>query len=367
MQKIEFMNLKAEYAAYKEEFDAAIQEVCANASFIMGPQVKELEAKLAEYVGTKAAITCGSGTDALMIALMALGIGRGDEVITTPFTFIATAEVISLLGATPVFVDINEESYNIDPKLIEAKITPKTKAIIPVSLYGQPADMDEINAIAAKHGIAVIEDACQSFGAVYKGRKSCNLSTIGCTSFFPSKPLGCYGDGGAVFTNDEELAAKIASLRVHGQTARYFHQYIGVNGRLDSVQAAVLNVKMKHLEESLEKRIAAAKFYCENLAGVEGIVLPKVKSDRTSVVAQFSIRVKEREKFIEHLKNAGIPTAIHYPKPLHLQAAYENLGYKPGDFPVAEKVSREIVSLPISPFITSEEQTYVVENIKKFF
>ena len=367
MQKIEFMNLKAEYAAYKEEFDAAIQEVCANASFIMGPQVKVLEASLAEYVGTKAAITCGSGTDALMIALMALGIGRGDEVITTPFTFIATAEVISLLGATPVFVDINEESYNIDPKLIEAKITPKTKAIIPVSLYGQPADMDEINAIAAKHGITVIEDACQSFGAVYKGRKSCNLSTIGCTSFFPSKPLGCYGDGGAVFTNDEALAAKIASLRVHGQTARYFHQYIGVNGRLDSVQAAVLNVKMKHLGESLEKRIAAAKFYCENLAGVEGIVLPKVKSDRTSVVAQFSIRVKEREKFIEQLKNAGIPTAIHYPKPLHLQAAYENLGYKLGDFPVAEKVSKEIVSLPISPFITSEEQTYIVENIKKFF
>ena len=367
MQKIEFMNLKAEYAAYKEEFDAAIQEVCTNASFIMGPQVKVLEASLAEYVGTKAAITCGSGTDALMIALMALGIGRGDEVITTPFTFIATAEVISLLGATPVFVDIDEESYNIDPKLIEAKITPKTKAIIPVSLYGQPADMDEINAIAAKHGITVIEDACQSFGAVYKGRKSCNLSTIGCTSFFPSKPLGCYGDGGAIFTNDETLAAKIASLRVHGQTARYFHQYIGVNGRLDSVQAAVLNVKMKHLEESLEKRMSAAKFYCENLAGVEGIVLPKVKSDRTSVVAQFSIRVKEREKFIEHLKNAGIPTAIHYPKPLHLQAAYENLGYKPGDFPVAEKVSREIVSLPISPFITTEEQTYIVENIKKFF
>ena len=367
MHKIEFMNLKAEYAAYKAEIDAAVQEVCTNASFIMGPQVKELEAKLAEYVGTKAAITCGSGTDALMIALMALGIGRGDEVITTPFTFIATAEVISLLGATPVFVDIDEESYNIDPKLIEGKITPKTKAIIPVSLYGQPADMDEINAIAAKHGIAVIEDACQSFGALYKGRKSCNLSTIGCTSFFPSKPLGCYGDGGAVFTNDETLAAKIASLRVHGQTARYFHQYIGINGRLDSVQAAVLNVKMKYLEESLEKRIAAAKFYCENLAGVQGIVLPKVKSDRTSVVAQFSIRVREREKFIEHLKNAGIPTAIHYPKPLHLQAAYENLGYKPGDFPVAEKVSREIVSLPISPFITSEEQTYIVENIKKFF
>ena len=367
MQKIEFMNLKAEYAAYKEEFDVAIQEVCANASFIMGPQVKELEAKLAEYVGSKAAVTCGSGTDALMISLMALGVGRGDEVITTPFTFIATAEVISLLGATPVFVDIDEESYNIDPKLIEAKITPKTKVIIPVSLYGQPADMDEINAIAAKHGIAVIEDACQSFGAVYKGRKSCNLSTIGCTSFFPSKPLGCYGDGGAVFTNDEALAAKIASLRVHGQTARYFHQYIGVNGRLDSVQAAVLNVKMKYLDEALEKRIAAAKFYCENLAGVEGIVLPKVKNDRTSVVAQFSIRVKEREKFIEHLKNAGIPTAIHYPKPLHLQAAYENLGYKAGDFPVAEKVSKEIVSLPISPFITTEEQNYIVENIKKFF
>ena len=367
MQKIEFMNLKAEYAAYKEEFDAAIREVCANATFIMGPQVKVLEAKLAEYVGTKAAITCGSGTDALMIALMALGIGRGDEVITTPFTFIATAEVISLLGATPVFVDIDEESYNIDPKLIESRITPKTKAIIPVSLYGQPADMDEINSIAEKHGIAVIEDACQSFGAVYKGRKSCNLSKIGCTSFFPSKPLGCYGDGGAIFTNDEELAAKIASLRVHGQTARYFHQYVGVNGRLDSVQAAVLNVKMKYLDEALEKRISAAKYYCDNLAGISGIVLPKVRSDRNSVVAQFSIRVKEREKFIEHLKNAGVPTAIHYPKPLHLQAAYENLGYKLGDFPVSERVSKEIVSLPISAFITKEEQDYIIENIKKFF
>ena len=367
MQKIEFMNLKAEYAAYKKEIDEAIQEVCANAAFIMGPQVKVLEAGLAEYVGSKAAVTCGSGTDALMIALMALGIGRGDEVITTPFTFIATAEVISLLGATPVFVDIDEESYNIDYKLIESRITPKTKAIIPVSLYGQPADMDEINAIAAKHGIAVIEDACQSFGALYKGRKSCNLSTIGCTSFFPSKPLGCYGDGGAVFTNDEALAAKIASLRVHGQTARYFHQYIGVNGRLDSVQAAVLNVKMKHLDEALEKRRAAAEFYCEHLAALDGIVLPKVRSGRTSVVAQFSVRVKEREKFIEHLKNAGIPTAIHYPKPLHLQAAYENLGYKAGDFPVAERVSREIVSLPISAFITKEEQVYIIENIKKFF
>ena len=227
--------------------------------------------------------------------------------------------------------------------------------------------MDEINAIAEKHGIAVIEDACQSFGAVYKGRKSCNLSTIGCTSFFPSKPLGCYGDGGAIFTNDEELAAKIASIRVHGQTARYFHKYIGVNGRLDSVQAAVLNVKMKYLDEALEKRNAAAKFYCENLAGISGIVLPKVNGDRTSVVAQFSIRVKEREKFIEYLKNAEIPTAIHYPKPLHLQAAYENLGYKLGDFPVAEKVSTEIVSLPISAFITKEEQTYIVENIQKYF
>jgi len=331
----------------------------------MGQQIRELENRLSEFTGSPHAISCSSGTDALLLALMAIGVKDGDEVITTPFTFIATAEVISLLGAKPVFADIDETTYNLDPGKIEEKITERTKAIVPVCLYGQVADMDEINAIAAKHGIFVIEDACQSFGAEYKGKKSCNLSKLSCTSFFPSKPLGCYGDGGAVFTSDAELAEKLKSIRVHGQTQRYYHKYIGINGRLDTIQAAILNVKMDHLEEELKKRMEIAEHYSKNLVEKKDIVLPVIKKDRTSVYAQYSIRVKNRELLIKKLNEAGIPTAVHYPKPLHLQEAYSYLGLKNGDFPVSEKVSSEILSIPMSPFLKREDQDYIIENIMK--
>jgi len=359
VKKINFIDLQAQYCAYEDEIDAAIKNVCNEARFIMGPQVKELEKKLEDFTGSPNAITCSSGTDALLLALMACDVGPGDEVITTPFTFIATAEVISFLGATPVFVDIDDITYNIDPTLIEEKITKRTKAIIPVCLYGQPADMDEINEIAAKHNIYVIEDACQSFGSVYKGKKSCNLSTLSCTSFFPSKPLGCYGDGGAVFTNNEEMAEKIRSLRVHGQTKRYHHKYVGLNGRMDTLQAAILNVKMDHIEDEISKRHKIAAKYSEKLKNLDDLVVPCIKEDRTSVFAQYSIRVKDREKVVEKLKEAGIPTAIHYPKPLHLQEAYADLGYKTGDFPVSEMISQQILSLPISPFLSDVDQVYI--------
>ncbi len=364
--KINFIDLQEQYRQYEEEVDSAIKKVCREAKFIMGPQIRELEQKLEEFTGSPNAITCSSGTDALLLALMACDVGPGDEVITTPFTFIATAEVISFLGAKPVFVDIEEKTYNIDPLRIKENITPRTKAIIPVSLYGQPADMDEINELAQEHGIIVIEDACQSFGSEYKGKKSCDLSKLACTSFFPSKPLGCYGDGGAVFTDDEKMAEKIRSLRVHGQTQRYYHKYVGVNGRLDTIQAAILNVKMDHFEEELESRNVIAKRYSEKLKNVKDLVVPFVKEDRTSVYAQYSVRVKNRDDIAAKLKEAGIPTAIHYPRPLHLQEAYSDLGYKKGDFPVSEIVSEQILSLPMSPFLSDEDQEYIIETIRSF-
>ena len=360
--KLPFIDLKSQYENHKEEINQAVLSVLESTQFIMGPEVQKLENSLAEYCNSKHAIACSSGTDALMIALMALDIQPGDEVITTPFTFIATAEVIALLHAKPVFVDIDETTYNIDPKQIEAKITSKTKAIIPVSLYGQCADMDAINAIADKHGIAVIEDACQSFGAEYRGKKSCALSTIGCTSFFPSKPLGCYGDGGAIFTDDDALAKKIKTILNHGQQERYKHEVIGLNGRLDALQAAVLNVKLKYFEQEVDARKAIGARYSEKLASV--LITPKIAQDCTSVYAQYSVRVKDREAMAKKLNDAGIPTAVHYPIPLHMQEAFDYLGYKEGDFPISEAVAREIMSLPMSPFLTDEQQDLVVEAIK---
>ncbi|MEJ2469396.1 MAG: DegT/DnrJ/EryC1/StrS family aminotransferase, partial [Campylobacterales bacterium] len=310
------------------------------------------------------AIGCSSGTDALLLALMALDIKAGDEVITTPFTFIATAEVIAFLGAKSVFVDIDETTYNIDASLIEDAITERTKAIIPVSLYGQCADMDAVNTIAEKHSLPVIEDACQSFGALYKDKKSCNLSTIGCTSFFPSKPLGAYGDGGAVFTSDDALAEKIRMLLNHGQNERYKHKYIGINGRLDAIQAAVLNVKLAHFDGEVEARGRIGKAYSDKLAGAD-LVTPAVLEDRTSVYAQYSVRVKNREAVAKALNEKGIPTAVHYPMPLHLQEAFASLGYKRGDFPVAERVSDEIMSLPMSPYLTEAQQDFIVSALKE--
>jgi len=361
--QIPFIDLKSQYETYKEEINQAVLNVLSSTQFIMGPEVTKLEENLANYTGAKYAHACSSGTDSLLIALLAIDIQPGDEVITTPFTFIATAETIALLKAKPVFVDIDEATYNMDPKLIEAKITPKTKAIMPVSLYGQTADMDAINAIAKKHHLVVIEDACQSFGAEYKGKKSCNLSTIGCTSFFPSKPLGCYGDGGAVFCNDEALSAKMKSLLNHGQGKRYEHKYIGINGRLDALQAAVLNVKMNHFEAEVKKRIAVGTRYSKLLENAD-VITPTIMSDRNSMYAQYSIRVKDREAMIKKLNDAGVPTAVHYPIPLHLQEAMHYLGYKKGDFPLSELVGTEIMSLPMSPFLTEAQQDFIVNAIK---
>ncbi len=361
--KINFIDLQAQYQEYKAEIDKEVGEVFASAGFIGGPKLDSLEKNLAVFTGVKHAIGCSSGTDALLLALMALDIKAGDEIITTPFTFIATAEVIAFLGAKPVFVDIDEKTYNIDPSRIEAVITKNTKAIIPVSLYGQCADMDAINAIANKHNLVVIEDACQSFGAEYKGKKSCALSTIGCTSFFPSKPLGAYGDGGAIFTDDDFLASKMRMLLNHGQNERYKHKYVGINGRLDALQAAILDVKLRHFDKEVKLRQEIGQRYSALLADAD-IVTPFIENENTSVYAQYSVRVKDRASMVAKLSEQAIPTAVHYPMPLHLQEAFIYLGYKMGDFPISERVSEEIMSLPMSPYLTNEQQDFIVNAIK---
>ncbi len=351
--KIEFIDLKAQYNALREPINARIQRVLDHGQYIMGPEVRELEERLEAYTGAKHCITVASGTEALLISLMALGVKPGDEVITTSFTFVATAEVIVLVGAVPVFVDVQPDTCNIDPALIEAAITPRTKAIIPVSLYGQVADMDEINAIAARHGnIPVIEDAAQSFGATYKGRKTCNLSTIGCTSFFPSKPLGCYGDGGAIFTNDDALATAMREIRVHGQERRYYHTRVGVCGRMDTLQCAVLLAKMDSFDWEIERRIAAGGRYLRQLSSVPSVTPLAVRPDRTCVWGQFTIQVRERDVFLERLKNAGVPTAVHYPVPLHRQPAYQEISRISGRLTHSDEVADRVVSLPMSPYMS---------------
>ncbi len=360
--KIDFANLQYQHNLYKDEIEEAILTVARKCNFIMGDEISELELSLQNFTGAKHAISCSSGTDALLLAMMALDIKPGDEIITTPFTFIATAETIAFLGAKPVFVDIDEITYNIDPAKVEEKITPKTKAIIPVSLYGQPADMDEIMTIAVKHNLKVIIDGAQSFGSTYKGKSDSNLGDISCTSFFPAKPLGCYGDGGAIFTNDDELADKIKSLRVHGQTKRYYHKYIGMGGRLDTIQAAVLNVKLKYYKADLALRQEVAGKYNEALKN-KTFILPAIKDDRTSAYAQYSIRAKERQNLQEKLSSVGIPTAVHYPQPLHLQECFAYLGYKQGDFPVCEIIANEIMSLPMNPYLSDEEIDYIEKNL----
>lgn len=366
--KIHFHDLQSQYQLYKEEIDTAIQTVMDSGQFIMGQEVFAFEQALAAYLACNHVIGCASGTDALLLALMAIDLQPGDEVITTPFTFIATAEVICLLGAKPVFVDIKPDSYHLDPAKLAEKITHQTKAIIPVSLYGQPADMDDINQMAHDHGVRwghkifVIEDAAQSLGATYHEKKSANLSDIACLSFFPSKPLGCYGDGGAVTAKEDSVAEKIRSLRVHGQTKRYHHQYIGFNCRLDTIQAAILQVKLKYFNDELKKRADIAAFYHQALARYD-LILPTVQSDRSSVYAQYSIRVKQRGAVMDYLKTKNIPTAIHYPSPLHLQPCMKYLGYRVGDFPVAERVSQEIMSLPMSAFVTPLQQEYIVQAL----
>lgn len=357
--KIDFAKLQHQYQLYKSEIDTAIQAVLSKSNYIMGEECDLLEKELAALTAAKHAIVCASGTDALLLAMMALDIRPGDEIITTPFTFIATAETIALMKATPVFVDIQEETYNIDPSKIESAITPKTKAIMPVSLYGQPPDMDEIKVIADKHKLKVIIDGAQSFGATYKGKTDSALGDISCTSFFPAKPLGCYGDGGAVFSNDDELAEKIRMLRVHGQEQRYLHKYVGMGGRLDTLQAAVLLAKLPHYRKEIEMRQRVAQSYNNKLANTLGVSLPQIKADRTSVWAQYTLRFEYRDALQETLQKAGIPTAIHYPKPLHLQECFGYLDYKVGAFPVAEKAANEVISLPMNPYLTESELDFI--------
>ena len=356
---IPFIDLKTQYQALKPQIQARIDAVLEHGQYIMGPEVKELEDKLAAFTGAKHCITVASGTEALLMSLMALDIKLGDEIITTPFTFVATAEVIVLLGAKPVFVDVEHDTGNIDASLIEAKITPKTKAIMPVSLYGQTADMDAINAIAARHGnLPVIEDAAQSFGATYKGRQSCNLSTIGCTSFFPSKPLGCYGDGGAIFTNDDALAQAMREIRVHGQSQRYVHTRLGVGGRMDTLQCAILLAKLERFGWEVQQRHEIGQRY-NQLLDQAGIARIQQRSDRTSVYAQYTVILPNREALQKRLAGTGIPTAVHYPVPLNEQPAYKHLCCSDCT-PVAQQLAKRVMSLPMSAEIMAEQQQHIV-------
>ncbi len=366
-----FVDLQAQYRELKVQIDARIHAVLDHGQYILGPEVAELETRLAARVGVEHCVSCSSGTDALLIALMALGIGAGDEVITSPFTFFATGEVIALLGATPVLVDIDPESWNIDPGSIEAAITPGTRVILPVSLYGQPAEMDAINEIAARHGLAVIEDAAQSFGAVYKGRHSGGGSTIGCTSFFPSKPLGCYGDGGACFTDDEALALRMHQLRNHGQEARYRHSAIGINGRLDTLQAAVLLAKLDVFDRELIARGENANAYSGALlplAKKGKLRLPGLRPDRTSAWAQYTVEVENRDGVVKRMSEAGVPTAVHYPVPMHEQPVFQGrcpVVLPPGGLPHAEAASRRVLSLPMHAYLgraTLERVVFTLER-----
>lgn len=358
---IPFIDLKTQYERIADEVQAGINAVLQHGQFILGPEVGIAEQALAEYVGVGHCVTVASGSDALLIALMALGIGKDDEVITTPFTFIATAEMIALLGARPVFVDIDPETYNLDPEKLEAAIGERTRAIIPVGLYGQCADMDAINAIAGRHGLPVIEDGAQSFGATCKGRQSCGLSTIGTTSFFPAKPLGCYGEGGACFTDDAALAERMRQIRVHGQNRRYNHALIGVNGRFDTLQAAVIIEKLRIFPDEVHARQAVADRYDAGLRGV--VTTPRVLPDNTSVYAQYTIEVDGRDQVQQRLTEAGVPTAVHYPIPLSLQPAFADLGHAPGDFPVAEAKAARVMSLPMHPYLDAGTQDEIIAAV----
>jgi UDP-2-acetamido-2-deoxy-ribo-hexuluronate aminotransferase len=360
--KIDFANLRYQHNLYKQEIESAVTDVMRQCNFIMGEPVKTLEKNLEEFTGAKHAITCSSGTDALLLAMMALDIEPDDEIITTPFTFIATAETIAFLKAKPVFVDIDEKTYNIDPSKIEQKITDKTKAIMPVSLYGQPPNLDDIQVIADKHNLKVIIDGAQSFGSTYKGKTDSNLGDISTTSFFPAKPLGCYGDGGAIFTNDDALAEKMRSLRVHGQSKSYHHLHIGCGGRMDTLQCAIVDIKLKHYKKDLALRQEVAQKYTKTLANKD-LILPFIDENSRSVFAQYSIRVKNRDELQAKLKEQGIPTAVHYPMPLHLQECFRYLGYKKGEFPISEIVSNEIMSLPMNPYVSDEEIEYICSFI----
>ena len=361
---MQFIDLKTRHKLIGDKINGRIQKVMDHGQFILGPEVRKLEQKLADFTGSKHCVTVSSGTDSLLIALMALGVGIGDEVITVPYTWISTAEVIALLGAKPVFVDIRQDTWNMDETQVEAVITDRTKAIIPVSIYGQCSDMDAIHAIAEKYNLPVIEDAAQSFGATYKGKKSCNLSTIGSTSFFPSKPLGCYGDGGALFTNDDELAEKFCWIRVHGQERKHHHPILGLNGRFDTMQAAILSEILELFPNEVMKRQKIGERYTSYLSGLSGIETPTIAEHNTSVYAQYTILIEKRKDIQSKLQENDIPSVSYYSVPLHLQPVFENLGHNRGDFPVAEKVANQCLSLPMSPYLSVMDQQKVIHSIR---
>lgn len=360
---MQFIDLKKQYLLHKKEIDAAIERVLDSARFILGPEVAELEGVLAEYVGTKHCVTVGSGTEAIQVALMAYDIGPGDEVITVPFTWISTAEAVRLVGAKPVFVDICADTYNIDIDQIEAAITERTRAILPVSLFGQMPDMDRINAIANEHGLKVIEDGAQSFGAEQNGRKSCGVSDLGTTSFFPAKPLGCYGDGGAVFTDDDEVAARMRAIRTHGGERRHHHPYLGMNSRFDTLQAAIILAKWPHFAGEIVRRNELGAAYTAALKGC--CVTPVTEPGNLHVYAQYTIRLENRDEVAEALQAQGIPSMVYYPRCLHEQPVFADLGHGPGSFPVAERAADEVLSLPLHPWLTDEEQARVIEVVRE--
>ncbi len=366
MKLIAFTDLKTQYNDLRSSIHKRIDQVLEHGQYIMGPEVIELENKLANFVGVKHCISASSGSDTLLIAMMALNIKRGDEVITTPFTYFATGEMVSLLGAIPVFVDIDPKTYNIDPKKIKAAVTTKTKAIIPVSLFGQCANMEEINDVAKENGIPVIEDGAQSFGAKYKDKRSCGLSTIGSTSFFPSKPLGCYGDGGALFTNNDNLAKIMKQLRVHGQDKKYHHPRIGINGRLDTIQAAILLSKLERFDWEIEQRsLVASRYNTLIQTNCPSIITPYIHPDNLSVYAQYTIQVDNRDNVANYLRENGVPTTVYYPRGIHLQPAFSNLQFNDRGLPVTERSSRRVLSLPMSPDLSLQQQEKIVRVLKR--
>ena len=362
--QIDFANLSQAHLEHKEEIERVILEICRNANYIMGEEVSMLEKELVEFIGGGYAITCSSGTDAILLALMALGIQRDDEVITTPFSFIATSEVIVRLGAKPIFVDISLDDFNLNCDLIEQVITPKTKAILAVSLYGQPPNLEKLETIAKKWNLKLILDGAQSFGAEFNGVKDSLFGDVTTTSFFPAKPLGCYGDGGAIFTRNPELAEKIASLRLHGQSQRYFHQYIGIGGRLDTLQAAILRIKLKAFNEIIQKRQEVAHWYNDFLK--DCVKIPYILNKRTSVYAQYTILTNKRNELQEVLRRNGIPSVVHYPLGLHLQECFKDLGYQKGDFKNAEIASCKVLSLPMNPYLKRYEVEGIAQLIKEW-
>lgn len=361
---IPFINLKKQYQTYKAEIDAAISKTVENTAFILGPEVSGLEKELAEFTQAKSVVACSSGTDALLIALLAAGVKAGDEVITTPFTFFATVEMILLLGAKPVFVDIDEKTFNINPDLIEEKITDKTKVIVPVSLYGQMADLSCINQIAEKHNIKVLEDAAQSFGASNAKGRSCSQSTMAATSFFPAKPMGCFGDGGAVFINDDKYSELARQIMNHGQTGRYEHEVLGINGRLDALQAAILRVKLKHYQYEINQRNERAERYKSEIKN-QDVILPFVSEGETSVWAQFTLKSERREEIVSFLQERGVPTAVHYPEVAYKQGLMKDQ-YSEELCPIAERICKEVFSIPICAFLSEEDQSTIIQAINQF-